>query len=90
VRLRRRYVIIGRVQGVGFRYFTRGAALREGVYGWVRNVPDGNVEIEAEGEAEAMERFEHRIRQGPSGARIDHVDASESVPSHHNTGFEIK
>ena len=83
-------MIIGRVQGVGFRYFARGAALREGVYGWVRNAPDGNVEIEAEGEAEAIERFEHRIRQGPGGARVDHMDASESVPSHHNTGFEIK
>ena len=83
-------MIIGSVQGVGFRYFTQEAAVREGVYGWVRNVPDGNVEIEAEGEAEAMERFEHRIRQGPGGARIDRVDASESLPSHHNTGFEIR
>lgn len=90
MRLRRRYVIIGRVQGVGFRFFTQAAAAREGVYGWVRNVPDGNVEIEAEGEAEAIERFEHRIRQGPRGARIDILDASDSVPSHRNTGFEIK
>jgi acylphosphatase len=83
-------VIIGRVQGVGFRYFTQEAAEREGVYGWVRNVPGGNVEIEAEGEAEAIERFEHRIRQGPRGARVDQVDASESLPSHHHTGFEIR
>lgn len=90
MRLRRRYIIIGRVQGVGFRYFTQEAAAREGVYGWVRNVPDGNVEIEAEGEAEAIERFELRIRQGPRGARVDHVDTTESAPSHHNTGFEIR
>ena len=90
MRLRRRYVIIGRVQGVGFRYFSQEAAVREGVYGWVRNVPDGNVEIDAEGEAEAIERFEHRIRQGPRGARVDQVNASESLPSHHNTGFEIR
>ena len=83
-------MIIGRVQGVGFRYFSQEAAVREGVYGWVRNVPDGNVEIEAEGEAEAIERFEHRIRQGPRGARVDRVDASEPLPSHHNTGFEIR
>jgi acylphosphatase len=83
-------VIIGRVQGVGFRYFTQEAAVREGVYGWVRNAPDGNVEVEAEGEAEAIERFEQRIRHGPGGARVDRVDTSESVPSHHNTGFEIR
>ena len=83
-------MIIGRVQGVGFRYFTQEAAAREGVYGWVRNAPDGHVEIEAEGEAEAIERFELRIRQGPRGARVDHVNASESVPNHHNTGFEIR
>lgn len=83
-------MIIGRVQGVGFRYFAQEAGAREGVYGWVRNLPDGNVEVEAEGEAEAIERFERRIRQGPRGARVDLVDASESVPSHHNTGFEIK
>jgi acylphosphatase len=90
VRLRRRYVIAGRVQGVGFRYFTQEAAAREGVYGWVRNVPDGNVEVEAEGEAEAIDRFEHRIRRGPRGARVDLFDVSESVPNHHNTGFEIR
>ena len=64
--------------------------MREGVYGWVRNGPDGSVEIEAEGEADAIERFERRVRQGPGGARIDIVDASDSVPSHHNTGFEVR
>jgi acylphosphatase len=90
MRLRRRYVIGGRVQGVGFRYFTQTAAVREGVYGWVRNAPDGTVEIEAEGEAEAVERFERRIRQGPAGARIEAVDATDSLPSHHNTGFEVR
>lgn len=83
-------MIIGTVQGVGFRYFTQEAAVREGVYGWVRNVPGGHVEVEAEGEADAIERFEQRIRHGPRGARVDRVDASESVPSHHNTGFEIR
>jgi acylphosphatase len=90
VRLRRHYVITGRVQGVGFRFFTQAAAAREGVYGWVRNVLDGSVEIEAEGEAEAIDRFEHRIRQGPRGARVDIVDVRDSAPDHHNTGFEIR
>jgi acylphosphatase len=83
-------VITGQVQGVGFRYFTRETAMREGVYGWVRNSADGSVEVEAEGEAEAIERFEHRIRQGPRGALVEQVNTTESLPSHHNTGFEIR
>ena len=90
MRLSRRYVISGRVQGVGFRHFTWTAAAREGIYGWVRNAPDGRVEVEAEGEAEAIERFEHKIRQGPPGARVDTVDATDTSPSHHNTGFDIR
>ena len=90
MRVSRRYVISGRVQGVGFRYFTEDAAVREGVYGWVRNTPDGRVEIEAEGEAEAVQRFELRIGHGPAGARVDAVDAIDTVPSHRNAGFQIK
>lgn len=90
MRIARRYVIGGRVQGVGFRYFTQDAAVRDGVYGWVRNTADGCVEVEAEGEAEAMQRFERRIRHGPPGSRVDGVEATEHVPSHHNTGFEIR
>jgi acylphosphatase len=46
----RRYVIAGRVQGVGFRYFAEAAAARAGVHGWVRNLPDGSVEAFVEGE----------------------------------------
>ena len=90
MRLARRYLLSGWVQGVGFRYFTQDAAAREGVYGWVRNTPDGRVEIEAEGEAGAIERFEHRIRHGPPGARVDHVDQVETLPGHHNSGFDIR
>ena len=69
----RRYVISGRVQGVGFRYFARDAASREGIRGAVRNRPDGTVEVEAEGDLEAMLRFEMALRRGPRGARVDDV-----------------
>lgn len=75
----RRLLISGRVQGVGFRWFTLEAASVEGVTGWVRNLPNGDVEIMAEGDAEAVERFERRVRQGPGHARIDDV-ATEIVP----------
>ena len=69
----RRFVISGRVQGVGFRYFTQEWALREGVTGWVRNLPDGRVEAHVEGEAESVTRVERAIRSGPPGARVDNI-----------------
>jgi len=73
MRVARRFLIRGRVQGVGFRYFARDAALREGVTGWVRNLPDGRVEALVEGEVEAVTRVERALRTGPGGARIDSV-----------------
>lgn len=66
----RRFVISGRVQGVGFRYYTQECALREGVTGWVRNLPDGRVEAHVEGESESVTRIERALRSGPRGARV--------------------
>ena len=86
----RRYVIGGRVQGVGFRYFAEAAAGRERILGWVRNLPDGRVEISAEGDREALERFERSIRQGPPHARVDRVDVDDIIPTGQETGFIIK
>jgi len=86
----RRYVVAGRVQGVGFRWFTHDAAAREGVHGWVRNLADGSVEVVAEGEAESMMRLEAAIRRGPGGARVEHVEVEEQAPSRRVTGFEIR
>ena len=86
----RRYMIGGRVQGVGFRYFTEAAAAREGILGWVRNMPDGRVEVSAEGDAEALDRFERRLRHGPPHARVERVDVEEMTPTGRETGFTIK
>jgi acylphosphatase len=69
----RRFVVAGRVQGVGFRFFAHTAATRENITGNVRNLDDGRVEVVAEGDAEAVERFERSLRQGPIGARVDDV-----------------
>lgn len=68
-------IVRGRVQGVGFRYFTREMAVETGVAGWVRNNPDGTVEIHANGSQEALERFMHYLRMGPTGSRVDQVDS---------------
>lgn len=86
----RRFVITGRVQGVGFRYFTQDAARREGLRGFVRNHDDGTVEAVAEGESEALERFERAIRRGPSRSRVEQVMIDDVEPLLSSTGFEIR
>jgi acylphosphatase len=90
MRVARRYIISGRVQGVGFRYFTEATALREGIAGWVRNLPDRSVEVVAEGDADAMERFERTVRNGPPGARVERVDVDTTYPVAGETEFSIK
>jgi acylphosphatase len=60
----------GRVQGVGFRWFTRVAARRLQLAGWVMNVPDGSVEVAAEGPDEKLAAFRDAISRGPDGAEV--------------------
>jgi acylphosphatase len=90
MRVARRYLISGRVQGVGFRFFAERTASYEGIQGWVRNLPDGRVEILSEGEAEAIERFELALRHGPPHARVDAVETDHVAPSERQTGFNIR
>jgi acylphosphatase len=91
MRTSRRFLISGRVQGVGFRYFVQSVAIRESLSGWVRNLDDGRVETAAIGDADAMERFERAIRQGPPGARVDSVAVDDTFPmSEHAKGFHIR
>jgi acylphosphatase len=86
----RRYVVSGRVQGVGFRFFVRDAAGREGIAGSVRNREDGCVEIEAQGDAEALSRFEMAVRRGPRGARVDDVSVDLAPASGTRREFIIE
>jgi acylphosphatase len=85
----RRYRIEGRVQGVGFRYFTRRTARGLGIRGQVRNLPDGSVEAIAEGSPEALEALERRLRAGPPGARVDEVKIQEESAPHEGEDFVI-
>lgn len=82
-------IVRGRVQGVGFRYFVVRTAAPLGVAGWVRNRPDGTVELEAEGPREGLERLVAAIARGPAGARVTGVDQewSERMPAHR--GFQV-
>lgn len=78
------------MQGVGFRYFALDAARRDGLQGYVTNRDDGSVEAVAEGEAEALERFERALRRGPSRSRVEHVMVDEMTPQMLGTGFDIR
>ncbi|MFN7914314.1 MAG: acylphosphatase [Vicinamibacterales bacterium] len=90
MRIARHFLVTGRVQGVGFRYFVLHAATVEGLHGWVRNLPDGRVEAHAEGEFESVVRFERQIRQGPPASRVDGVDVEETAATGHDTGFDVR
>lgn len=86
----RRYIVIGRVQGVGFRYFVQDRAAIEGVHGFVRNLADGTVEALLEGDDESVLRVERAIRRGPPGARVEHVSVEDVPASGRPTGFSVQ
>jgi acylphosphatase len=86
---RRRVVVHGFVQGVYFRDTVRRQAVTRGVAGWVRNNRDGTVEAVFEGEADAVEQLIALCRDGPRGARVDHVDVVEETPEG-VSGFAIR
>ena len=80
----------GRVQGVSFRWFARGAAQELGVRGWIRNRTDGDVEGEAFASPAVLRRFLERLRQGPPSARVDTLKWRRLDESAIPTGFEIR
>ena len=86
----RRFVVSGRVQGVGYRFHARDAAAREGLRGFVRNLPDGRVEVEAEGDGDAVRRFERALRQGPPAGRVDEVTVTDMTPGAAGPAFRIE
>lgn len=78
----KRYVVMGRVQGVGFRFFTENWANRLGLSGYVKNCADGSVEAYAMGDAAALEEFKARLAEGPRSARVDQIqEFDEQVQS---------
>ena len=70
----------GRVQGVGFRWFVEREAHILGVAGWVRNNPDGSVEVLAMGTRDQLAGLRSRLRQGPRAARVDDVEEAQAQP----------
>jgi len=82
-------VVMGRVQGVGFRYSVRQWAARLALDGWVRNLPNGDVEVEALGDEAALQRLLAQLHHGPPGARVHGVRAAWSDSEADGDGFRI-
>jgi acylphosphatase len=70
----RRYIVRGRVQGVGFRWFVDSEARQLGIAGWVRNNIDGSVEVLAMGNEQQLANLRDRLQRGPRAARVDEVE----------------
>lgn len=85
-----RLVVHGRVQGVGFRFTAREAAVECGVEGWVRNLSDGSVEIVAQGSPAAVARMTAWAHRGPRHAAVDGVRVESLAVSPDLRGFEVR
>jgi acylphosphatase len=85
----RRFVVRGRVQGVGFRYFALRAARRSGVVGIVRNLPDASVEAIAEGSEDAVAAFRRQLERGPDVGHVASVDEIEMAVTGRYTAFNV-
>lgn len=83
--------ITGRVQGVGFRYFTTKKAEALNLNGWVKNMPDGSVEVVLSGDEELIEEMLQHLREGPRSARVDKIDdISTTGKSEMYEGFNVR
>jgi len=83
-----RFHITGRVQGVGFRWWTKQQAAALGLRGWARNLADGSVEVTAAGSASALSELQSRLHHGPATAAVTKVHTAETTPP--GPGFGIR
>lgn len=86
----RRYVVKGRVQGVGFRWYVEREARLLGLSGWVRNRADGSVEVLAAGSNEQLNSLYDKLKEGPRAARVDDVDVEEAATLSDMKTFRIE
>jgi len=85
----RRFIISGYVQGVGYRFFAMRAAARHQVYGTVRNLPDGRVEVMAEGDRDAMDQFKSELAAGPTFAEVSGIEETDEQVTGRYRDFRI-
>lgn len=90
MKLARTYVISGRVQGVGFRYFAERVANQLGIRGYVKNLSTGSVEVYAIGDEPALEEFKRHLAEGPRSARVTGIEESDEAVSEEYSRFMIE
>lgn len=86
----RRWLVRGRVQGVGFRRFVQREAVELRLNGWVRNRDDGRVEAFAQGSAAALDALQGRLWQGPRWGEVRDVEVLEEAPVARQDSFHIR
>lgn len=90
MKIARKFIISGLVQGVGYRFFTQRAAARHQVLGYVRNLKDGRVEALAEGDVSSVEDFKHDLLTGPVYAKVEEIEETVLDPSNLYSSFRIE
>ena len=90
MKVARKFVIRGDVQGVGYRFFAQRAAARHQVIGYVRNCSDGTVEALAEGQADDVEEFKKDLATGPQWSAVQHVEEINLEPTGEYSSFRIE
>ena len=85
----KRWLVAGRVQGVGFRYFVQAKAAEMGITGWARNLDDGRVEVYAVGTLDQLSNLAAALHLGPRMAEVRHVEELEDAIQKHS-GFQIR
>jgi acylphosphatase len=85
----RRFIIVGEVQGVGYRYFAMRAAARHDIYGIVRNLEDGSVEVIAEGSRESIDEFKNDLAAGPIHSHVTSLSEIDLTPTGRFRDFRI-
>ena len=88
--MRKHIFITGRVQGVGFRHFTKKNAGRLGVRGWVKNLPDGRVEAIFEGDEKGVSQLIDRCEEGPRSAYVEKLEVEDEKEEGAFNGFEVR
>jgi acylphosphatase len=89
-KIARKYLVTGRVQGVGYRFFTEQAAAQLGICGYVKNLWDGTVEVYAIADAPTLQHFKYRLSEGPRSARVAAIEESEASVDKRYTRFVIE
>lgn len=88
--IKKQIFVTGKVQGVGFRQFTKKIAKRRGLQGWVRNLKDKRVEIQVQGNSEEVQGLINEIKKGPPGSKVDHLEIQDLKESDFDESFVVR